>query len=98
MGFLSPEYWSWLSFPSPGALPDPGIEPVTPALLRRQETGFDPWVGKVSWRNAQQPTGVFLPGESHGQRSLQGYSPWGCKESDTAERLTLLSCRQILYH
>ena len=38
MGFLSPEYWSWLSFPSPGTLPDPGIEPVTPALLRRQET------------------------------------------------------------
>ena len=33
-------------------------------------------------------TPAFLPGESHGQRSLAGYSPWGCKESDTAERLT----------
>ena len=33
------------------------------------------------------PTPVFLPGESHGQRSLVGYSPWGCKESDTTERL-----------
>ena len=33
---------------------------------------------------------VFLPGESHGQRSLVGYSPWGRKESDTTERLTLL--------
>ena len=36
-----------------------------------------------------QPTPVFLPRESHGQRSLAGYSPWGCKESDTAEQLTL---------
>ena len=35
------------------------------------------------------PTPVFLPGEFHGQRSLVGYSPWGHKESDTAERLTL---------
>ena len=35
------------------------------------------------------PTAVFLPGESHGQRSLVGYNPWGCKESDTTERLTL---------
>ena len=32
-----------------------------------------------------QPTPVFLPGESHGQRSLWDYGPWGCKESDTAE-------------
>ena len=36
-----------------------------------------------------QPTPVFLPGESHGQRSLEGYSPWGCKELDTIEQLTL---------
>ena len=41
------------------------------------------------WRRAWQPTLVFLPGESHGQKSLMGYSPWGCKESDMAERLTL---------
>jgi len=37
------------------------------------------WVGKLSWRRKQQPTLVFLPGESHGQRSLAGYSPWGRK-------------------
>ena len=36
---------------------------------------FDPWVGKSPWRRARQPTPVFLPGESHGQRSLVGYSP-----------------------
>ena len=35
------------------------------------------------------PTPVFSPGEFHGQKSLVGYSPWGCKESDTTERLTL---------
>ena len=34
-----------------------------------------------------QPTPVFLPGESHGQKSLAGYSPWGCKGSDTSEQL-----------
>ena len=41
-----------------------------------------------NWRRKCQPTPVFLPGESHGQRSLEGYSLWGHKESDTTERLT----------
>ena len=40
------------------------------------------------WRRKRQPTPVFLPGESHGQRSLVGYSPWGHKESDTTDWLT----------
>ena len=40
-----------------------------------QEMGFDPWVRKIPWRRKWQPTPVFLPGESHGQRSLVGYSP-----------------------
>ena len=42
-----------------------------------------------NYRRKWQPTPVFLPEESHGQRSLAGYSPWGCKELDTTERLTL---------
>ena len=42
-----------------------------------------------TWRRKWQPTPVFLPGKSHGQRSLVGYSPWGCKESDTTEWLHL---------
>ena len=46
---------------------------------------FDPWVGKIPWRRAQKPTPLFLPGESHGQRSLAGYSPWGPKQLDTTE-------------
>ena len=48
---------------------------------------FDPWVRKVPGRRAWQPIPVFLPGESHGQRSLAGYSPWGLKELDTTEWL-----------
>ena len=46
-------------------------------------SGFNPWVEKIPWRRAWQPTPVFLPGESHGQSSLAGYSPWDHKESDT---------------
>ena len=41
---------------------------------RYKRPGFDPWVGKIPWRRAWQPLPVFLPGESHGQRSLMGYS------------------------
>ena len=44
-----------------------------------------PGLGKIPWRRAWQPTPVFLPGESHGQRNLGGYSPLGCKESDMPE-------------
>ena len=44
-------------------------------------------VGKISWTRKWQPTPVFLSGESHGWRSLVGYSPRGCKESDTTEQL-----------
>ena len=47
----------------------------------------NPWVGKIPWRRKWQPTPVVLPGESHGGRSLVGYSPWGHKESDMTERL-----------
>ena len=48
---------------------------------------FNPWVGKIPWRRKWQPIPVFLPGESHGQRSLVGYSPQGRKESDMTEQL-----------
>ena len=47
--------------------------------------GFNSLVSKTPWRRAWQPTPVFLPGESHGQWSLVGYSPWGRKESGTTE-------------
>ena len=48
---------------------------------------FDHWVRKISWNRKWQPTPVVLPGESLGQRSLAGYSPWGHKAWDAAEQL-----------
>ena len=56
-----------------------------------ERPGFNPWVRKISWRRKWQPTPIFLPGKSHGQRNLVGYSPWGRKESDTTEQLHFLS-------
>ena len=56
-----------------------------PANAGDKRCWFDLWVGKIPWRRAWQPTPVFLPGESHGQRSLAGYGPWGHKELDTTE-------------
>ena len=58
-----------------------------PCQCRRPQ--FDPWVGKIPCRREWLPTPVFLPGESHGQKSLTGYSPWGCKDSDMTERQAL---------
>ena len=55
--------------------------------------GFDPWVGKTSWRRERLPTPVFLSGESHGQRSLVGYSPWNHKELDMAFTFSFSACR-----
>ena len=52
--------------------------------------GFDPRVGKIPWRRKWQPTPVFLPGKSHGQRSLAGYSPWGHKSQITTDHTKIL--------
>ena len=52
---------------------------------------FDPWVKKILWSRKWQPAPVFLPGKFHGQRSLVGCSPQGCKESDTTERRVSVS-------
>ena len=52
-----------------------------PASAEDMRCGLDPWVRKITWRMAQQPTPVFLSGESHGHRSLAGYS-------NTTERLS----------
>ena len=58
-------------------------------ICKCRRPGFSPRVGTILWRREWQPTPVFLPGESHRQRSLVGYNPWGHKESDMTERLTL---------
>ena len=124
MGFSRQEYWSGLPFPFPRDLPNPGIEPRSPALQIDGETVADFLFGgskittdgdcsheikrcfllgrkvmtnvdsifkirditlptKVHLVKGQRrrwhPTPVLLPGESHGQRSLRGHSPWGCR-------------------
>ena len=76
---VSPNSKIW-SFPGEAN----GKEP-TCQCRRHKRCGFDPWVGKIPWRRAWQPFPVFVPGESHRQRSLAGYSPWCHKESDTTE-------------
>ena len=57
---------------------------------RCKRSRFNPWVRKVSWSWIWKPTAVFLPGESHGQWRLVGYSPWGHKKSDMTEACTRL--------
>ena len=52
---------------------------------RLRRCGFHPWGRKIAWRRKWQPIPVFLPGKFHRQRNLEGYSPWGCKESDMIE-------------
>ena len=56
-------------------------------LPAMQETRVRFLIGKILWRRKWQSTPALLPGKSHGWRSLIGYSPWGCKESDTTELL-----------
>ena len=83
--------------------PQPGIKPTPPALegevlggshskvcLQCRRPGFSPWVGKIPWKRKWQPTPVFLPGKSYGQRSLSGYSPWVAKNQTTTEQPILL--------
>ena len=60
--------------------------------LQCRRPRFNPWVKKIPWRRKWLPTLVFLPGESHGQRSLVCYSPRGCKDSYMSERLSMHAC------
>ena len=59
--------------------------------------GFDPWVRKIPWRREWQPTPVFLPGKSRGQRNLTGHSSWGHKESDMTERAHTYLTRRLIF-
>ena len=58
---------------------DYGLPKNPPANARDMILGFSLWVGKIAWRREQLTISVFLLGKSHGQRSLAGYSPWGCR-------------------
>ena len=67
----------------------PGSSDGNESAYNAGDLGSIPGLGRFPWRRKWQPTPVFLPGESHGQRNLAGYSPWGHKESHTTEWLTL---------
>ena len=76
----------WMGFPGSATDKEP-----TCHRRRRKRRGFDPWVEKIPWGRAWQPTLIFLPEESHGQRSLASYITWGYKELNTAEGLILFT-------
>ena len=73
-------YITFLAFPGGTSGKEPACQ-----RRRRKRHRFDPWVRKIPWRKAWQPSPVFLSRESHGQRSLAGHSPWGHRESDMTE-------------
>ena len=64
--------------------------------LPSRRCSFNPWVGKIPWRREWKPTPVLLLGESHGQRSLAGYSPWGCKELAMTEWPNSITSKETL--
>ena len=64
---------------------------------RHTRCGFDSWDGKIPWRRKWQPTPQLLPGKFHGQRSLEGYSPWGHKELDMTEHVCMHTHSVINY-
>ena len=64
---------------TPGTMGFPGGAVVKNLPANAGDTRFIPWVRKFPWRRKWQPTLEFLPGTFHGQRSLAGYSPWGCR-------------------
>ena len=79
-----------------------GTNDKEPACQRKRckRHRFDPWVAKIPWRKAWQPTPVFLSGESHGQRSLVGCRPQSCKElntTDAASHSTTHASQTVLF-
>ena len=78
--FRKEELWSSI---------DSGGSDDKESICQYRGLGIDPWVGKISWRRKRKATALLLPRESHGQRSLVGYRPWGHKESDTTEVISL---------
>ena len=76
--------------PSTHILPGGWVVRICLQCRRCQRCRFSLWVGETLWGRKWQPTPVFLPAESNGQRNLAGYSPWGSKESNMTKWLTLL--------
>ena len=66
---------------------DPRSKESASQCKKHKRCRLNPWVGKIPWTRKWLHTAVFLPGKPHGQRSLEGYSPWSHKELDMSERL-----------
>ena len=77
----------WMTQPQLASLWERMVKKKKRRRRRRIHLQFDPCVRRIPWKQKWQPTPVFLPGKSHGQRSLACCSPWGCKESDMTEQL-----------
>ena len=90
LAFNLDEIIQYVSFPGGASGKEPACQ-----CRRCKRCRFDPWAGKILWRRTWQPTPVFLPGESYGQRSLAGYSPRGHTESDITEA-TQHTCTHIV--
>ena len=91
---LSQTQMKWLSSSSGSEGKKSACNPGDPSAIQETQVQsrrprFNPLVRKIPWGKEWQPTPVFLPGEFHGQRSLGDYNPWGQRESDTTEQLTL---------
>ena len=84
-GKISKNNYNYSDFPGDSE----GKESVNLPII--QETWVQSLGWEDPWRREWQPTPIFLPGQSHGQRSLADYSPWGCKESDTTDNWHTLS-------
>ena len=84
------QWWPVSPFVSLLSLGFPGGSVSKASACNVGDMGSIPGSERYPWRRKWQPTPAFLPGESHGQRSLVGFSPWGRKESGTTARLTLI--------
>ena len=80
--------WDFQLISLPIILGFPGGSEGKQSACNAGDLGSITWVGTIPWRRKWQSTPLFLPGESRGQRSLAGYSPWGHKKSDTTEQLS----------
>ena len=76
----------------------PGGSEGKESACNGRRLGSDPWWGKIPWRRECLPTPIFLPKKFYGQRIMVSYSPWGHKESDTTEQLTLHFSRRYVCH
>ena len=93
MGFPRQKYWeiNYTPIKKMKILGFPGGASDKELACQCRRHGFNSWVRKIPWRRKWQPTPVFLPGDSHGQKSLAGYSTRGLKELDTTEQLHFTS-------